>query len=63
MKRFGFSALLAQSETVSKAFGPKLGFTLMVLCILSRPSFAFFLAWVVLEKREAAADVLSRFFS
>jgi hypothetical protein len=34
----GMAGLLAQSETVSKAFGPRLGFALMVLAILAGSS-------------------------
>jgi hypothetical protein len=54
----GFSTMLAQSETVSKAFGPKLGFTLIVMCILSTVLLA---VTGMIVTSGAAAGVLSRF--
>jgi hypothetical protein len=56
----GFSTMLAQSETVSKAFGPKLGFALIVLCVLSTVLLTI-IGMIVTSG--AVAGVLSRFLT
>ena len=54
----GFSTVLAQSETVSKAFGTRLGFTLIVMCILSTVLLAII---GMIVTNDAVTGVLSRF--
>jgi hypothetical protein len=56
----GFSTVLAQSETVSEAFGAKLGFALIVLCVLSTVLLAI-IGMIVTSG--TVAGVLSRFLS
>lgn len=36
--KFGLASILEKSECVAKAFGPRLGFVLMVIGILARAS-------------------------